>query len=323
MPKRPAKKKIEKKESGVTRLPALKPGNYADGLPLHEIQYLECKLILRPNHFTSRKSFFDFAKIMRRPAAETRVDFSSEDFVDAPLKIREVLFVDTADFRFYNNAFILRRRIPYEDGFPAGDPEVVFKFRHPDIQTAAEMDVRPQIFGDYRIKFKAEALPFKDHLGGMRILFSHNVQFPFSHVHENNAGWKVVPGEADSMDTLVRVFPALGRLKKSPGEKVELVGETIVEEVLQDIGVLDFGDGTSALANVALWRARGDHRPLIGEFAYELKFKRRQDLREKALRRAEAFFVALQDAAKDWIALGATKTGVVYRLKGNPPHAHE
>ena len=93
--------------------------------------------------------------------------------------------------------------------------------------------------------------------------------------------------------------------------------------MLQDVGILDFGDGTSALANVALWRARGDHRPLIGEFAFELKFKRRQDLREKALRRAEAFFVALQDAAKDWIALGATKTGVVYRLKGNPPHAHE
>ena len=72
MAKRPAKKKIEKKESGVARLPALKPGKYADGLPLHEIQYLECKLILRPNHFTSRKSFFDFAKIMRRPAAETK-----------------------------------------------------------------------------------------------------------------------------------------------------------------------------------------------------------------------------------------------------------
>ena len=314
MPKRPAKKKIEKKESGVARLPALKPGKYADGLPLHEIQYLECKLILRPNHFTSRKSFFDFAKIMRRPAAETKVAFSSKDFVDAPLQIREVLFVDTADFRFYNNAFILRRRIPYEDGFPVGDPEIVFKFRHPDIQTAAEMDVRPQIFGDYRVKFKAEALPLKDQLGGMRILFSHNVQFPSTHVHEN---------DRLSMDTIARVFPVLGGLKKSPGEKVELVGETIVEEVLQDIGILDFGDGTSATANVALWRARGDHLPLIGEFAYELKFKRRQDLREKALRRAEAFFVALQDAAKDWIALGATKTGVVYRLKGNPPNAHE
>jgi hypothetical protein len=328
MPKRAAKKKTEKKttekkttrkkttgkKSRLTQFLDVKPGKYADGLPLNEIQYLECKLILRPNHFTSRKSFFDFAKIMRRPAAETNVEFSTEDFVDAPLQIREVLFVDTEDFRFYNNAFILRRRIPYDDGFPVGDPEIVFKFRHPKIQVAAEMDVRPQILGDYRIKFKAEALPLKDQLGGMRILFSHNVQFPLSHVHEN---------DPTSMDTLVRVFPALGSLKKSPGEKVELVGETVVEEVLQDIGILDFGDGTSALANVALWRARGDHRPLIGEFAFELKFKRRQDLREKALRRAEAFFVALQDAAKDWIALGATKTGVVYRLKGNPPHAHE
>ena len=77
------------------------------------------------------------------------------------------------------------------------------------------------------------------------------------------------------------------------------------------------------MANVALWRTRGEHRPLIGEFAFQLKFKRREDLNERALQRAEAFFLGLQDAARDWIALGATKTGVVYRLKGNPPHAHE
>ena len=313
MAKRAARPNIEKNPT-VKRIPDLKPGTYSDGLPLNEIQYLECKLILQPNHFTSRKSFFDFAKIMRRPAAETKVEFSSEDFVDAPLQIREVLFVDTADFRLYNNAFILRRRIPYEDGFPLGDPEIVFKFRHPEAQTAAERDVRPRIFGDYRIKFKAEALPLKDRLGGIRLLFSHNVQFPLSHVHEGNP---------TSLDTLVHVFPPLAKLKRSPGESVEMVGATIVEEVLQDIGVLDFGGGTKATANVALWRARGDHRPLIGEFAFELKFKRRQDLREKALRRAEAFFIALQYAAKDWVALGATKTGVVYRLKGNPPHAHE
>ena len=296
------------------KIPKLRVGKYADGMPLHEVQYLECKLILKPNHFTSRDSLFDFAKVVRRPADRHGVEFSTRAFRDSPLQIREVIFLDTVDSRLYKNAFILRQRILYEDGFPVGEPEIVFKFRHPELQTAAETDIRPQILGDYRIKFKAEALPLKDRLGGMRILFSHNVQFPFSHVHENNPA---------SMDTLGRVFPALGRLKKSPGERVEIVADTIVEEVLQDVGILDFGDGTSALANVALWRARGDHRPLIGEFAYELKFKRRQDLREKALRRAKAFFVALEDAAKDWIALGATKTGVVYRLKGNPPHAHE
>lgn len=316
MVKRATRRAPAKKKSGspARRVPALKPGKYADGLPLHEVQYLECKLILRPNHFTSRKSFFDFAKVMKRPAAEHDVRFSTAEFGDAPLQIREVLFMDTADFRLYNNAFILRRRIPYENGFPIGDPEVVFKFRHPEMQTAAETDVRPQIFGDYKIKFKCEALPLKNELGGTRLLFSHNVQFPLSHVHEN---------DQTSFDTLMRVFPVLGKLKKHAGERVALVGETIVEEVLQDIGIVDFGEGLAAKANVALWRARGDHRPLIGEFAFQFKFKRREDLRDTAMRRAEAFFVDLQYAARDWIALGATKTGVVYRLKGNPPHAHE
>jgi hypothetical protein len=43
----------------VRHLPAIKPGKYADGLPYDEIRYLECKLILKPNHFTSRQSLFD------------------------------------------------------------------------------------------------------------------------------------------------------------------------------------------------------------------------------------------------------------------------
>jgi hypothetical protein len=301
-------------ESQIEQTPKLKPGKYADGMPLHEVRYLECKVILKPNHFTSRESLFDFSKVMRRPAAKHKVEFSSGKFLKAPLQIREVLFMDTPDYRLYNNAFILRRRILYKDGFPAGDPEIVFKFRHPNLQTAAEMDVRPQILGDYQIKFKAEALPLKNSLGGGRLLFSHNVQFPLSHVQEDNP---------TSMETLMRVFPPLQELKSSPREKVELVSDTLVEEVLQDVGILDFGGGISAKANVALWRVRGDHRPLVGEFAFQIKFKQREDLREKALRRGEAFFFSLQEEAKDWIALGATKTGVVYRLKGNPPHAHE
>src|SRR6516165_12183328 len=135
----------------VKRVPDLRPGTYADGLPLHEVQYLQCKLILRPNKFDSRRRLFDFGKILRGPAAKHKVSFSTGSFSNAPLKIREVLFVDTPDFRLYNNGFILRRRIPYADGFPIGDPEVVFKFRDRDMQKAAETDIRPQIFGDYRV----------------------------------------------------------------------------------------------------------------------------------------------------------------------------
>jgi hypothetical protein len=225
-----------------------------------------------------------------------------------------VLFVDTSDFRLYKNAFILRRRIQYEDGFPTGDPEIVFKFRHPDIQKAAETDVRPQILGDHRVKFKCQALPLRGRLGGIRMLYSHNVQFPRSNVGEN---------DVLSMGTLTKIFPVLARIKKKPDEKIALVCDTIIEEVLQDIGVLDFGQGIRAKVNVGLWRSRGEHRPLIGEFAFQIRFKDRKELGLDAMKKAEAFFVALQYAAQDWIALNATKTGVVYRLHGNAPMSHE
>src|SRR5512137_861397 len=176
----PAKTDGLLKTTWAGRVPQLKPGQYADGLPLHQVEYLCCKLILKPNRFTSRQSLFDFAKVMKAPANEYGVGLSTMEFLDKPLKIREVLFIDTSDFRLYNNAFILRRRIPYQDGFPIGDPEVVFKFRHPDMQMAAETDVRPHILGDHRVKFKCQALPLKEKLGGIRMLFSHNVQFPRS-----------------------------------------------------------------------------------------------------------------------------------------------
>ena len=78
-----------------------------------------------------------------------------------------------------------------------------------------------------------------------------------------------------------------------------------------------------AKTNVGLWRTRGEHRPLIGEFSFQIRFEDRKDLALDALKRAEAFFLALQFAAQDWIALNATKTGIVYRLIGNPPTSHE
>jgi hypothetical protein len=296
------------------RVPDVRPGKYTDGRPLDQVQFLESKVILKPDRFTSRESFWEFAKVVRKAAKATDVGFSSRGFVGERPQIREVVFLDTADFRLYNNAFILRRRIPFQDGFPAGDPEIVLKFRHPDIQRSARMDVRPRIDGAFRVKFKAEALPLRDQTGSLRMLYSHNVEFPLSHVHEGNR---------TSMDTLFRVWPVLARLRRSPNEKVSLVNHTIVEEVLQDVGILDFGKGVRAKANVALWRTRGEHLPLVGEFAFQIKFKKREELSAKAMKRAEQFFVTLQDAAAPWLLLGATKTGIVYRLHGNPPQAHE
>jgi hypothetical protein len=302
------------KVAPVQQIPDLRAGKYSDGHPLDDVQYVESKIILRPERFTSRETFWDFARIVKRVAREHGVGFSTAGFEEERPQIREVVFLDTSDFRLYRAGFILRKRIAYQDGFAIGEPEIVFKYRVPDLQAAAEIDVRPRIEGAYRIKFKVEVLPLKIGAGGVRVLYSHNCEFPLGNLHE---------GEQTRMSTVARVLPALAKLQKTKDERIALVNHTIVEEVLQDVGTLDFGKEMTANANVALWRERGDHAPLVGEFAYQVKFKRRDELHDKAIKRSEQFFVSLQLAAPDWILPGATKTGIVYQRQGNPPQSHE
>jgi hypothetical protein len=295
-------------------VPELKQGHYSDGHPLDGVHYLECKIILKPDRFTSKQGFLDFARIVKHAAEKADIDLSTSHLEGQRPQIREVVFLDTADFRLYNHAFILRRRVLYEDGFPVGDPEIVFKFRHPDMQKTADLDVRPHIPGDYKIKFKAEALPPKDKVGGIRILYSHNAELGLSQVNL---------ADRTGMATLVRFFPALTPLRQSHDDEVELVNQTIVEEVLFDLGKVDFGKGVVAKNDLSLWRVRGDHASLVGEYAFQAKFDRKDDLHPKVQRRVEEFFVDVQNRALDWVSVGATKTGIVYRLKGNPPQAHE
>jgi len=315
--KKKDKNKSGKKKKGSEQPPvngAAGGATYADGAPLDNITYLEAKLILKPDRFTSVQSFRDFGKIVQRTAKNVGVGFISDPHASLRPEVREIIFLDTPDFRLYNNAFILRRRVSYVDGFPEGDPEIVFKFRHPDEHAATALDVRPKIAGKYRIKFKAEALPLKDQVGGYRILYSHNCQFGLSQVHE---------ADRTSMETLGRVFPALAPLIKSKGEKVKLVNEGIVEEVLLPLGQLDFGKAVVAKCDIGLWRTRGEHLPLVGEFAFQVQFARREEVAETQKKRAAQFYISLQQDVKDWLALGVTKTGMVYRLKGNEPQSHE
>ena len=56
MPRLKARPKVTPSWAG--RVPEVKPGIYADGLPIHQVEYLCCKMMLRPNHFTSRDSLF-------------------------------------------------------------------------------------------------------------------------------------------------------------------------------------------------------------------------------------------------------------------------
>ncbi len=308
------KDKLAKLSKQATAQTVSAGATYDDGTPLDRVQYLEAKLILKPDRFTSVQAFRDFGKLVQRTAKKVGVGFIEDREAGLRPQVREITFGDTSDFRLYNNAFILRRRISYVDGFPVGDPEIVFKFRHPDEQQATAVDVRPKIAGKYRIKFKAEALPLKDEVGGYRILYSHNCQFGLSQMHE---------ADKTSMATLVRVFPVLSAIKKADNEKVSLVNGGIVEEVLLPLGQLDFGKGMVGKCDIGLWRTRGEHKSLVGEFAFQVQFNRREDVAEKQKKLAAQYYVSLQNDVQDWLALGVTKTAMVYRLNGNEPQSHE
>ena len=103
--KKERKKEEDEKENSSGNGTA---GTYADGHPLEEIQYLEAKLILKPDRFTSVESFRDFGKLVKKTAKNEEVGFVPD--VEAGLcpNIREILFMDTPDFRLYSTCGPLR-----------------------------------------------------------------------------------------------------------------------------------------------------------------------------------------------------------------------
>src|SRR5579863_267272 len=103
---------------------------YADGNPHDRVQFFDAKLILKPDLFYSVRGFKSFSELVAEASGKVKgVTYAPLDLAKLRPRIREVMFLDTADFRLYNNSFILRRRTAYQDGFPIADPEIVFKFR--------------------------------------------------------------------------------------------------------------------------------------------------------------------------------------------------
>ena len=92
-------------------------------------------------------------------------------------------------------------------------------------------------------------MPLKEQIGGVRTLYSHNAQFPLSHVHA---------ADKAAMATLLPPAAASAGHQDEPGREDRIVNHTAVEEVLLDIGMLDFGKGVQAKSNVAVWRDRGE-----------------------------------------------------------------
>jgi hypothetical protein len=275
------------------------------------IQYREYKLLLKSSHFTKGSHFHKFWKITRHVAENVGVTLRKRG-KEMETHLREVLFFDTPHFRLYNNNFILRRRTFYKHGLPQPNHELTLKFRHPDRAVAEAVDVRPLLPCENTVKFKEEVLMPREKIGGMRFIYSHGCELDTPNTILSQ-----------SFESIAQVFPALQRTGAKAKTTLSVVNDIAIEEVLVNMGELDFGAKMTAKATLAIWRNRITQEHLLGEYSYQIKFSALEDLRDKPREVSEAFFVKLQDSAAEWLELGTTKTALVYSLGKTSVHNPE
>jgi hypothetical protein len=281
------------------------------GHPLDQVHYREYKILLRPERFFRPERLEEYWRILGEIAESCGVKVAENHHAFHRMT-REVLFYDTPEFDLYRNSFILRKRTFYKDGWPERDHELTVKFRHADMETAAGVDIHPRLEGESEIKFKEELLPLKNELGGMRSLYSHNCVLVSPNIILDQG-----------LEDVAKVFPAMAKIDVSPKTKIELVNNVAVEEVQVDPGHFDFGHGLEAKATIAVWRNRATETSLVGEFAFQAKFHRLDDLHQKAKVRSEKFFRSVQTHAPEWVQLGTTKTAMIYGIGRSEAPGHE
>ena len=279
--------------------------------PHDDLHYREYKIILRPEPFTTPRAFKDFWQVVKRVAKQFEVRLEEADDAFAN-NVREVLFFDTPDFDLYRNHFIVRLRTPYHDGWPSGTPELTVKFRHPDFNEAARVDIRPALAGETRIKFKEELLPQPEKLGEIRSIFSHNAVLALPRDSMNLA-----------LRNITRAFPAFRSLEKEGDAPIQLVNDMAVEEVQVNVALLHFGHRYAGKTTISVWRSRKLEQPVCGEFAFQCKFRKSDEVHTMTLEKASAFHRNLQLVAADWVMLGTTKTALVYGLGNKSVVGHE
>jgi hypothetical protein len=271
-------------------------------LPDDVVHYREYKILLQPDRFTSKRGFLEFWEDVEKSAKklDIKLDVDKQAFHS---QVREVLFYDTPSFDLYNNHFILRKRTYYDEGWPRPDHELTLKYRNPDLEAAAHVDVRPRLAGQYEVKFKEELLLERDRLGGMRSVYSHGCVLISPNIVLDRG-----------IEDIAAAFPALQGVDISPQTKIELVNSVAVEEVQNTIGFIHFGHHYKGKATIAVWRNRALEKSLSGEFAFQCKFDRLEEVHSSSLALSENFYKKVQLDCAEWIKLGTTKTAMVYGL---------
>lgn len=271
---------------------------------MSKITHREFKLLLKPDHFQSRRSVLDFNRLIEQQAEKCGVRY--EPFDPIVSETRVVQFYDTADETLRKNKLIFRIRQMREGGWPDESWELTFKARTEDIKAAAAFDSNSSFPKQQRLKFKEELL-MSGSVGSIGSIFSNNCILESPQVDMQ------MP-----LAKLADQFPHLKSLDVDQSETLTIVKGAKVFEIESKLGNLFFGHHVVAPATIAVWArpVPDDFQPIIAEFGWSYH-PIDDDKGKKADKVADDFFKDVQLPLASWIAEGTTKTALIYGDKGN------
>jgi hypothetical protein len=126
-----------------------------------------------------------------------------------------------------------------------------------------------------------------------------------------------------ALENITHAFPAFRAVEASGAGPISLVNDMAVEEVQVNVGMSHFGHHYNGKTTIAVWRSRKLEQPVCGEFAFQCKFRKSEELHPETLGKADRFHKQLQVTASDWVLLGTTKTAMVYGLGNKTVVNHE
>lgn len=267
----------------------------------------ECKMLLKSERFADRQTgAAELLKLVKSACVQTGLPFTPSGLFNEE-SVRLISFLDTAKFDLYRQGYVLRRRQDAELGRsqqvrPTRKKfELTFKFRHPEPTVAIEHSTQAHNGFQSKESFEENLLVKESTIDRV-------------YDRSTKVELKMYPGE--NLGGFAQVFPDLLRLGIVAAAPIVRVNDIEVVEFQRELGTIDLGMNVKAKAVVSVWYRGQETKPLIAEFSFKSKLVSRDRLNSlinHTRRRSDDLLRELQKAGAAWIAVGATKTGLIYQ----------
>lgn len=257
----------------------------------------EFKVLLSGDLFTERAALHQMQDILLT-VAKSQTGTYMDRVPTITSYVRGVQFYDTPDELLRASRRILRLRRPQFDGWLEESSEFTYKVRSDERAAAESRQLITSIHGKQRAQFKEEIVP-SDEPGKPATLWSHNL---------------VVEARPDALPSKGRAIlialPDLRDVGITDDHVLGPVGGMEVIEVGSLLGHIFFGHDVAAHADVAIWRADLTGDSFVAEVGFT--YHTLPEQKASAHKRADDYFLMLEEALGGWRSSYRTKTQAVY-----------